>query len=216
MPSYTGVIERVHSTELDEEDRFGNTYRTSIKLDDGEWYGLGGGKKPDVSIKHNGGWHTLAEGDTVEVVYKVNGKYRNAKRSTLTLEEAGEGGGSSNQSSNRGSGSSGSVAGKGGAARSGGNQLAGIKVGHALNNAVNLAIAEKDLSLSNIRLNAENIIRLSAELEADFDNITADPAPVADNAKTEKPKRKAPAKKKAEPEPEPEDDDDRFDDDVPF
>lgn len=216
MPAYTGVIERIHSAELDEPDRFDNTFRTSIKLDDGEWYGLGGGKKPEVNIKHDGGWHTLAEGDTVEVFYQVNGKYRNAKRSTITLKEAGEGGNSGGRPAAGGGNKNTAVAGKAGGTRQGGNQLAGIKVGHALNNAVNLAIAEKDLSLSNIRVHAENIIRLSAELEADFEKITASPEPVADNAKTEKPKRKAPAKK-SNPDPDPDEfEDDKFDDDIPF
>lgn len=42
----------------------------------------------------------------------------------------------------------------------------GIEVGHAINNAVQLAIADKDISLDNIRQHAISIMELAADLKS--------------------------------------------------
>lgn len=120
----------------------------------------------------------------------------------------------------------------------GGNGLAGVKVGHAINNAVVLAAAKGDTSLKTIYNLAVDIIALGVALEGRFEGIVATagdrlkqangaaPAP-AEKAEAPAPKAKAKAKAKPAPEPEPEpepeteaaevlDTQPDFDDDIPF
>lgn len=220
MPATTGIISKVFHKEIEEDD-YGNIYRSAIKLEgDDNWYGLGGGKKPSANIKVSKDYYELREGDEVTIIYTTNGKYRNAKRSKITLESAPQEGKPSSSSGNRSSGGGSSSGGSGQRQGGGGNSgLAGIKVGHALNNAVQLAIAEGNWTSEGIREHAETILRLSVKLEADYESIISGdgPEPVADNAKTTAPKKRKPAKK-AEPEPEPEEevDEDPDADDIPF
>lgn len=219
MPAVTGIISKVFHKEIEEDD-YGNLYRSAVKLqDDDNWYGLGGGKKPSANVKVGKDYYELREGDEVTIIYTVNGKYRNAKRSKITLESEPQKGESPSRSGGGQSGGGKSSAGSGNRASGGGGSgLAGIKVGHALNNAVQLSIAVgQDIGdPAVIREHAETILRLSVELEADYETIISgdSPSPVADNAKTTPAKKRKPAQKA---EPEPEDHDDDLDaDDLPF
>lgn len=93
----------------------------------------------------------------------------------------------------------------------------GIKVGHALNNAVQLAIADKDTSEGNILDRAEQILSLSVSLEKDFSRIVSEakegnvkkqeapPTPVRRGRKPNAAKQEVVAESS-----------DDFDDDLPF
>lgn len=70
------------------------------------------------------------------------------------------------QQDNSGQGSS--NGGSGGGNSGGGSNLIGIKVGHAINNGVHLAIADGNTTKESIKIHATEIYELSKELEVEF------------------------------------------------
>lgn len=119
---------------------------------------------------------------------------------------------------------------------SGGGRIAsiesGIAVGHAINNAVQLAIANGNTSFENIRLLAENVLELSVHLNRDYLLIVeaakhsepeeqpepeapAPTPPPAKPAPKAAPKKAAP-KAAAKPAPTPPGDETEWEDDIPF
>lgn len=90
MAAASGIVEAISFKEQAEDD-YGNVFRCSVKLDDGEWYSFGGKKDERLSIKNGKDWHDVQVGDEIEFFYTENGKFKNAKSSKTTLVAAGEG-----------------------------------------------------------------------------------------------------------------------------
>ena len=155
-----GYVEIVVAKELPEPDRYGNNYRLSVKMDNGQFYGLGTGKRDSINVKDGAGWHQLAKGDKIEFVAESresNGRtFWNASKKTLTLKEKGNGGNGSTASRGSSSGST-----RGSYADGGVNY--GIAVGHAINNAV--MVLGNGASVSDIKNKAIEIFQLSMEMQ---------------------------------------------------
>lgn len=191
-----GVIEVVSSKEIP-EDQYGNTFRRSFKLEgNDQWFGVGAGKKGDISIKVGSDWHTLSKGDVVEFMYEQNGQYANVKTTKITVKKNGGGAKapapSSTTKTQAAPGRSGSFD-------------SGIKTGHALNNAVQLAIAQGKTDMVTIEKLAADILKLSRKIEQNFESYFAE----------EKKDVKLPPEPKAKKEVKALADVD-FDDDIPF
>lgn len=152
-------------------DQFGNNMLKSFKLDgDEKWYGLGKSKGDFINIKKGKDFLKLKEGDVIEFMYdesEYNGKtYYNTKSSNIKLVASGSGSLPSSQSvSPKAQATSNTTTFK-----SGGYE-AGIKVGHAINNAVQIAIHNGDTSNEAIRQLAVQILRLSKEIESSYSEI---------------------------------------------
>lgn len=217
-----GIVEQVNDRGA-KKGRYGIQHQISIKVG-GDWYG-GFTKK---SAEDMG----LEEGKLVTFTATQSGDYLNFDAKTLKISSSPDSQGSSKAKASSG----GSVGGS--------SSQAGIKVGHAINNAVQLAIAEgKAGDLKHIHKRAVGILALSVKLEAQFGGVvdkadeiyaklteedsTQDEQPAEPKAETKgKTKPKAPAKKAAPPPPPPEDEDEdegeqedegpTFDDDIPF
>ena len=114
MDLIKGVVSAISAKEIP-EDRFGNTYRLSIKVGD-DWIGLGSGKKPDIGVKEGDSWHTLSKGDEVALVVEENNGYLNGQKKTLKVTKKGSG---SVSSSSKSDSSRGAVAAKPAPANSG-------------------------------------------------------------------------------------------------
>ena len=89
VKTFNGKIKRVFFKKLDATDQYGNEFRSSLQLDDAEgtWVGFGGSKKDKFTIKEGKGYYDVQEGDTIFLKYEDNGKYKNAKKSDLTVIE---------------------------------------------------------------------------------------------------------------------------------
>ena len=89
VKTFNGKIKRVFFKKLDATDQYGNEFRSSLQLDDeeGTWVGFGGSKKDKFTIKEGKGDYDVQEGDTIFLKYEDNGKYKNAKKSDLTVIE---------------------------------------------------------------------------------------------------------------------------------
>lgn len=217
-----GIIEQVNDRGA-KKGRYGIQHQISIKVG-GDWYG-GFTKK---SAEDMG----LEEGKLVTFTATQSGDYLNFDAKTLKVSSSA----GTQSSSSKGKTSSGSAGGS--------SSQAGIKVGHAINNAVQLAIAEgKTGDLKHIHKRAVGILALSMKLEAQYagvvdkadeiyaklteeDSTEAEQAAEPKAGTKGKTKPKAPAKKAAPPPPPPEDEDEdedeqddegpTFDDDIPF
>lgn len=84
MPSIQSVVEAISTKEMSAPDRFGNTFRSNIKIGE-DWYSYGTGKRAEISIKTNGEWKQLLKGMEVEFMYDVNGDFKNIKKQSLTI-----------------------------------------------------------------------------------------------------------------------------------
>lgn len=209
MASASGIVAALSSKEV-AEDQFGNKFLRSFKLEgDDKWYALGKGKNEKFNIKKGKDFYAVQEGDEIEFMYEVNeynGKdYYNVKSSNVRLVSSGVG------SVSKPAGKPAAAPAKAApastpVARAGD---AGIKVGHAINNAVQVCVAAGDTSDAAIEAVAVRILRLSKKLETAYLDIVAD-APAA-APEPEKPKAKA---KPVDDEPPKSVAD--FDDDVPF
>lgn len=189
-----GVIEVVSSKEIP-EDQYGNTFRRSFKLEgNDQWFGVGAGKKGDISIKVGTDWHKLSKGDVVEFMYEQNGAYANVKTTKITVKKSGGGSNSSTP-----------VAKAPASPGRSGSFDSGIKTGHALNNAVQLAIAQGKTDMGTIEKLASEILNLSRKIEQNFESYFTD----------EKKEVKLPPEPKAKKEVKTLADVD-FDDDIPF
>lgn len=177
-----GIVQAVACEDV--TGKFGPQKKVKIKVGDA-WYS--GFIKPSE-------WPTppLREGDTVAFEVVRRGEYDNIKAPISVATSVPN------------------PAVKGQSSAYSGSNLAGVKVGHALNNAVQLAIASGDTSLKTIYDHAVTILNVGYELENRFDSIIK-AAAERKHAAAEKVK----AVPKVEPTPAPATDTD-FDDEVPF
>lgn len=89
MPFIEGTVEFVSVKELPQADQYGNTHRSSIKIGD-DWFSTGSVKKPELTVKHNGGWEAVTKGAKVEFRYTENGNFKNVKRADIAILEMGQ------------------------------------------------------------------------------------------------------------------------------
>lgn len=90
MPAFNSVVEAISIKPLNEPDRYGNTFRASIKLGE-DWYSWGSLKKQEINFKNGSGWHQLSKGDEIEGMFKQNGDFKNIQPKTVTLIAEGKG-----------------------------------------------------------------------------------------------------------------------------
>jgi hypothetical protein len=90
MPAFQSVVEAISIKPLSEPDRYGNTFRASVKFGE-DWYSWGSLKKEEINFKNGSGWHRLAKGDEIEGMYKENGDWKNIQPKTVTLVSEGKG-----------------------------------------------------------------------------------------------------------------------------
>ena len=90
MKVIQGKIEKILNKDLDQEDKFGNKTRLSVKVGE-DWIGMGNKKVAGLSIQKGKEWIELFEGDEVVITAEENGKYLNAKTSDCKLVKRGEG-----------------------------------------------------------------------------------------------------------------------------
>lgn len=90
MPAFQSVVEAISIKPLSEPDRYGNTFRASVKFGE-DWYSWGSLKKQEINFKNGSGWHQLAKGDEIEGMYKQNGDFKNIQPKTVTLIAEGKG-----------------------------------------------------------------------------------------------------------------------------
>lgn len=219
MSQIKGTIEAASCKEGNDHPKYGMSYQTSIKVK-GEWYGAFTRKTAEEL--------GLGKGKLVSFTFTENGKYKNFDPKSLAVSTSTAPAAASTSTST----SSGSAP-----ARSGFNE-AGVKVGHAINNAVQLAIANKATDLKSIHGLAVDILTLSVKLESQYEKVVTvakkkmdeatAPAAEPEEAPAPKPKAKPAAKAKPKPEPEPEVEEEAppappeqaaepdFDDDIPF
>ena len=153
MSQVKGTIGAVSCKEGNDHPKYGKSWVTSIKVND-EWYGAFTKKTADEL--------GLEKGKLVSFTWSENGKYKNFDPKSLSVAQQ--------QATTSGT-VGGSAAPKTGYSGSFGGNTAGIKVGHAINNAVQLAIASKDTSLKAIHGHAVDILALSVKLEGQFEQI---------------------------------------------
>lgn len=181
MGKITGVVQRI--SERDVNTKFGASVNVGINID-GEWY--------SALTKHGKADLNVQEGKTVRFSFTENGKYKNIDSKTF-------------QVSNKAAVAVEKPASSGGGS-TGGN-IAGVKVGHSLTNAVQLAIADKDPSIENIKKRAVAILNLSKLLEDNFDSLFVEPEKAVDDPQKEDDGFDEPQKTESN---------DDWDDDVPF
>lgn len=89
IKTFQGKVKRVTVKELAQEDRFGNTYRHSMQLDDdaGTWVGFGGSKSQNFTVKDGAGFYTFVGGESIFLKYEENGDFKNGKKGNITLIE---------------------------------------------------------------------------------------------------------------------------------
>lgn len=234
MAAMQGVVSKVSIKAVD-ADQFGNDKLKSFQLEGGDvWYGLGKSKGDTINIKKGTGYQPLEAGDSVEFFYETSARgdktYYNTKSSKITITAKGAGAPAPQQQAPRQSapqqqGQAQSPASNNKAGANAGGSAAkapyeaGIKVGHAINNAVQLCIADgKPVTAVDLERKAISILLLSKHLEAKFVDImsgeykgvpapAATPTPAPEEKKTTT-RKKAPAPQpEPQPEPEPEVDD---------
>lgn len=152
MSQVKGTIEAVSCKEGNEHPTYGKSWQTSIKVND-VWYG--------AFTKKDADGLGLSKGKLVTFTFTENGKYKNFDPKSLVV------------SASQAAPAAAPAAGKSGYSGNYGSNGAGIKVGHAINNAVQLAIAKGDTSLKAIHGHAVDILALSVKLEGQFEQIVA-------------------------------------------
>lgn len=80
----TGTIEVISIKPLNEPDRFGNTFRASLKVGE-DWISWGGIKKEAINVKDGGSWTELQKGMNIEFMYDENGSFKNIKKQSLSI-----------------------------------------------------------------------------------------------------------------------------------
>lgn len=197
-----GKVEQVFIKAMDKADRYENTHRVSIKLDDGEWYQMGGSKYPNFTVQDDDGkWKELGVGSEVLIKYEQNGDWKNSSRGKMTVLELVEGD-SSSKSSSASTASTGSSGGGGYAKRD-----AGIEAGHAINNAVAILNAKQAGIFT-----TKELLEKAREIHAATRNLQYD---ILEGSTTEAEKKPA-TKPKSQPKVEEVEADDKWDDDLPF
>lgn len=182
MAAMQGVVSRVSVKSVD-ADQFGNDKLKSFQLEGGDvWYGLGKSKGDTINIKKGTGYQPLEAGDSVEFFYETSnsgGKtYYNTKSSKITITGKGSGAAPAPQPQQQKAQAAPQQSAQPAAqARSAGGGSkpgyeAGIKVGHAINNAVQLVCAEDGVpTLAAIERKAIAILKLSRKMEFGFESI---------------------------------------------
>lgn len=221
MGHISGVVQAVSEKE-NKHPKFGTSYKIGLKIDD-SWYG--------AFFKQSAAKLGCVEGATATFDTEQNGEYENIVPKSLKIEAPEEG--AADDAPAKSAGGKKPWAGE-----------RGTKIGHAINNAVNIAAAAGEANnLKAIHGYACDILALAVVLEGQYDRIlesaaervkaktgttakAADPEPEpsvvpekveAPKQKAEAPKKAAPAKAKPAPaKAAPPQDDDGFDDDIPF
>jgi len=179
MPFNEGVVEAVSVKPLPEADQYGNNFKRSVLVGE-QWYYAGKGKSEKFNVKTKDGWHSLGKGDKIEFRYE-NADWgdgvKTVKSMDITVVEKG-----SPQEAT--APSKGSTVTK---TWSGGND-AGIKIGHAVNVAVQMLPAKA--TVEQLEEKSWEVLAMTHKMNdgyAEFvKTLTAKP-----EAKEEKPKAKA-------------------------
>lgn len=231
-----GVVEQASCKQAsDAKSKYGASYQIGLKID-GEWFnGLSKKTAEDLGLGPDAdvGFETYEKNGYTNIDMKSLEVYEESDDPPEVKKDAGRG-------NRQGGGrkSSGGSAKQGSAPKRDGN--AGMAVGHAINNAVHLAVADGDTSLEHIHSLSTKIIALSIKLQGQYSDLVENIEEILggagdDEEDEEKPQRKraarkkstatkraatkkAPARRKAKTEEESDDggDDDGFDDDIPF
>jgi len=152
MSNIKGTIQSVSCKEGNDHPKYGMSYQTSVKID-GEWYGAFTKKTADEL--------GLEKGKLVSLTWTQNGKYKNFDPKSLSVAEREEAPAASTPSAKPASATTGTRwAGE-----------VGTTVGHAINNAVQLAIANKTTDLKSIHGLAVDIITLHRKLSGQYELI---------------------------------------------
>jgi hypothetical protein len=182
MDFVQGVIEKIQTKEIP-ADQWGNTWQRSLKIN-GDFFGVGKGKKPVVSVKHGQEWVDLKEGMTVKFMVKsreYQGKTFYDKEGNITILK-----GSSGAVSPPAAGDSVKAAPAARASYGSGDK--GIKIGHALTNAVQLFVAGK---IDNVEDAAWEILKLSEKMNVEYESRMSGAAAETGESKPATPKASA-------------------------
>lgn len=178
-----GIVQKFYDNGT-QDGKWGVQYKVAIEV---------AGTKYSAFLAKPAATLGLAVGKQVEFAYTENGQYKNMDAKSLKISEA-----PAQQAA---------PAQRASAPAAANNQQAGIKVGHAINNAVQLACAKGDTSLLTIHSLAADILALSVKLESQYGQIvghaeeryqarvTANPTPAEQPAP--EPAAAAPVKAKA-------------------
>ncbi len=208
-----GVVSKVSFKENAQPDKFENTHRASILVDD-VWYGFGGvkdkGYGPGINIKDGQGWHQLAEGDTVQFFTKsreYNGKTYFDKDGQVKLVAKGNGAAApASKSAGTAQSASGSSTTKAGTTA--GSSAKGPNPEYAVGRWVNGAVAlVQSGKVADLNAGIIEVARIEVWATANFQSILDQVTPKA-------PAPAAPAKQAAKAGSAPTND--GFDDDIPF
>jgi len=208
-----GTIGRIFVKDFGEADQYGNQYAVNIQVDN-EWYGLGKKRKPEANIKHNGGWHKLAEGDTIEAVAESverNGRtYNNIKVADVTLKSAATQNGGNGGASGNSGGSGGSPAASGagsGAQMSQDDRQKAIMRQSAMGYAAQI-VASTLTSKSSLDQAAEDVIAMADQFFLPYAEYGLTPSETRKQQENEVKNQQA--------QQQSQDDEEDFDDDIPF
>ena len=162
MKKVTGKVEAVSTKPLDQEDKYGNTHRASIKLDDGNWYSMGSLKSNVLTVQDdNKKWQPLGVGSEVLIKYEENGNFRNSSRGQMTILDLVVG---ERESSSKPAPAQSTSTSKPSTTYGGTNWAekdAGIQAGHAVNGAIQ--ILKENL---NGNLNGDKVLQVAREIHA--------------------------------------------------
>lgn len=172
MDFVQGVIEQIYTKEIP-ADRFQNTWRRALKIN-GTFFGVGAGKKPVVSVKQGQEWIDLREGMTVKFMVKErvggDGKTYYDKEGNITIVKGADGKVQEVASAPSTSRTNTAPV----AVKYNGDK--GVRVGHAITNAVNICIAKAtihgtvtNLNISEIEDHAWAVLSLSEKMVSEFD-----------------------------------------------
>ena len=170
MASVEGAVQRINIKQVDPEKNFGKDFKTSVLINN-VWYDIGAAAQPKISVKHSQGWHEVAEGDVLEFMCEsreYNGKTYWRKKGSIVF---------------KGSGGSPKVASAPSTSRTNTAPVAvkyngdkGVKIGHAITNAVNICIAKAtvhnnttNLNFDTIEEHAWEVLNLSERMNAEYD-----------------------------------------------
>lgn len=227
MAATSGIISRV-SIKDTTPDNYGNDKLKSFQIEgDEKWYGLGKSKGDTINVKKGKDYVPVVVGDEIEFFYEeseYNGKtYYNAKSSQIKLVAKGTGQAQAAAKSAPKPAASAPArsANTGGSSGAKPPYEAGIKVGHAINNAVQLVCAEEGpITLAAIEQKAIAILKLSRRLEQGFESIFDNSYQPLGTKAAPQPEPEPEPEPEPTPEPEPEKPAPAsiadFDDDIPF
>lgn len=190
MDFVQGVIEQIYTKEIP-ADRFQNTWRRALKIN-GTFFGVGAGKKPVVSVKQGQEWIDLREGMTVKFMVKErvggDGKTYYDKEGNITIVKGADGKVQEVASAPSTSRTNTAPV----AVKYNGDK--GVKIGHAITNAVNICVCRStnlgsdELSPSKIEEVAWEILKLSEKMNVEYDEKMNGLSAKAAESKPEMPK----------------------------